>query len=463
MKRKILIVVGILVLAGLAVPVLNLILGAPVKPEYAALPTATPEAAKARDAMGPKCLMCHCENPALPFYAKLPVASSMIGTHIEAGTGIFNLEKLVAAGGKDEIALAKLEKSIELDTMPILPFMLAHWDGALTAAEKADILAWVKQVRVASFSSGLASEAFAAHPVQPIPAQWPEVLDVKKVALGNRLYHDKRLSGDDTISCASCHDLAKGGTDQAKFSTGVRKQLGGINAPTVFNAAYNVLQFWDGRAKDLADQAGGPPLNPVEMDGNWPQITGKLGGDAALTASYRDIYGTETWSSTNIQNAIAEFEKTLLTPGSALDLYLMGDKGALTAAEAEGHDLFLRHSCATCHAGESMGGRSFEKPVDAAAFYKARGRAPGKDDDGRFAFTKIEADRYKMKVPSLRNLELTFPYLHDGSTKDLKEVVVLMHGHFVPPLNRKPMSDADAEKIVAMLRKTTGTMNVRPL
>jgi cytochrome c peroxidase len=463
MKRKILIVGIAACLAGLLVPVINLFTGVPVKPAYAALPADTPEAARARDILGAKCLMCHCENPALPFYAKMPVASSLIGAHIRDGTAISDLEKLVAAGGRQEIPLAKLEQSIALDTMPILPFMLAHWNGALTAAEKSDLLAWIRKVRVETFSSGLAAPAFAAHVVQPLPAQWPTPLSEKKVALGDRLYNDKRLSGDDTVSCASCHDLAKGGTDQLKFSVGVRKQVGGINAPTVFNAAYNFVQFWDGRAKDLADQADGPPLNPVEMDGTWPQITGKLAKDADLTALYKEVYGSDTWVAANIRDAIAEFEKTLITPGSGLDLYLMGDNAALAANEAAGHDLFLRHSCATCHAGESLGGQSFEKPVDAVAFYKALGRAPVKDDYGRFNETKAEADRFKMKVPNLRNLTVTFPYLHDGSQEDLADVVRLMHDHFVPELNRHPLPDEDAAKIVALLKKTTGTLHGRPL
>jgi len=463
MKRKILILVVIAGLAGLSVPLINLAVGVPVKPAYTQLKVETPEAARAKDILGAKCLMCHCEDPALPFYAKMPVASAAIGKHILAGQLIFDAEKLVAAGGRQEVALAKLEQSTELDTMPILPYMLAHWDGALTAAEKADLLAWVRQVRAASFASGLAAPAFAAHAVQPLPAKWPAPLSEKKIALGDRLYNDKRLSGDDTVSCATCHDLAKGGTDQLKFSVGVRKQVGGINAPSVFNAAFNFVQFWDGRAKDLADQAGGPPLNSIEMDSNWPQITGKLAKDADLTSAYREVYGSDTWTAANIQDAIAEYEKTLLTPDSALDLFLKGDKAALSAEETEGYALFQRHSCATCHAGESMGGQTFEKPVDAVAFYKALGRAPGKDDFGRLNESKAEADRFKMKVPNLRNLAVTQPYLHDGSKTNIQEVVVLMRDHFVPALNRRPLPDADAAKIAAMLRKSTGTLNGRAL
>lgn len=452
------------VLAGLSLPLFNLVVGLPAKPAYMALPTDAPDAARARDILGAKCLMCHAPDPVLPFYAKLPVASSLIGAHVRAGTAIWDNERLIALGGTDQVSLAKLEQTLRLDTMPILPFMLLHWDGRLTAGEKADLLAWIARVRAQRFASGLAAAPWANEAVQPLPAAWPKPLDEKKVALGRRLYDDVRLSGDNTVSCASCHALDKGGTDQLPFSVGVRKQVGGINAPTTFNAAFNVLQFWDGRGLDLADQAGGPPLNPVEMDSNWEQITGKLAQDAALTAAYEEIFGAGVaWTADGIKDCIAEFERTLLTPDSGLDRYLKGDAAAFAPEEAEGYALFKAHSCVTCHVGVSMGGQSFEKPVDAVAYYKARGKTPGTDDFGRFNVTKVEADRYKMKVPNLRNLALTFPYLHDSATEDLEEVVRLMHTHWVPALNRRPMSEADRKKIAAMLKGNTGTLFGKPL
>lgn len=235
--RRILIMGLILSVAALSVPVANLILGVPVKADYTALPASTPSLARAKEILGAKCIMCHSEDPALPFYAKLPVASSLIGKHIVAGTAIHDIHDLIAAEGRREIDLAKLEQSIELNTMPILPFMLAHWDGALTEEEKRDLLGWIGEVRAQAFATSLASPRFAAHAVQPLPAQWHEPLSPRKVVFGEKLYNDKCLSGDDTVSCASCHDLAKGGTDQLQFSVGVRGQVGGINAPTVFNAA----------------------------------------------------------------------------------------------------------------------------------------------------------------------------------------------------------------------------------
>ena len=463
MKRTVVILVVVLLVLALAIPVINLVVPVPVPDQFRSIPTTSPAMAQVKEIFATKCAMCHMENPGLPFYARLPVASTLIERDVRKGTAIWNAAELLQKGGRDVVGLAKLEQSVELGTMPIFQYLLLHWNARLTAQERAAILAWVQEVRTQSLFRGLAATQWATFPVQPLPARWVTPLDERKVELGRRLYHDKRLSTDDTISCASCHELSKGGTDQRRFSLGVRNQEGDINAPTVFNAVFNIAQFWDGRAKDLADQAGGPPLNPIEMASSWPEIIGKLSRDAELTALYREVYGVETWEPLKIQDAIAEFEKTLITPDSPVDRYLKGDSTALTEQEARGVRLFKEHSCATCHTGESMGGQSFEKPHDPAAFYASLGRAPHKPDYGRFNVTSNESDRFKMKVPNLRNLARTFPYLHDGSQTNLKDVVRLMHDHFVPPLNRRRLSDADAEAIAAMLLKNTGTLNGQPL
>lgn len=465
MKRKQMIITACIVAAviALALPVSNLFIKLTPPAELQAIQASSSAMEQAKAIIGQKCAMCHAQNPSLPFYAKLPVASSMIERDVTAGTKTFDFVPFFAKAGADEALLAKLEQTIKLNTMPNKQFLMMHWNGALSAKEKESLLAWIQQVRAKHFATGLAAEAHAADAVQPLPDKVAEPLSAAKVALGDKLYHDKRLSGDDTLSCAGCHALDKGGTDQAQFSTGVREQLGGINAPTSFNAVYAVLQFWDGRAKDLADQAGGPPLNPIEMDSSWEQIIGKLTADTQLTAEYQAAYGDVPWSADNITHAIAEFEKTLVTPNSALDRYLKGDASALSESAQQGYALFKAHSCATCHAGKIMGGQSFEKPVDAKAFYASRKKTPEEPDFGRFNATKDEADRYKLKVPTLRNIALTYPYLHDGSTSDLKEVVRIMHSHFVPKLNRKPLSDADIDKIVEMLNSNTGTLKGKQL
>ena len=452
--KKFIIVVIVLAIAGfVGMGVLNMVVGLPVSEDYTKIECTSPEMELAKKVIGAKCLMCHSPSPELPLYAKLPGANSQIGKHVEDGTKICDLQALLAAGGKNEVMLAKLEQSINLDNMPIRAFMVMHWNCKLTAEEKAGLLAWVHQVRAEEYSTGLASAEFANASIQPLPDAWPGELNKDKVKLGDLLYHDKRLSGDDTVSCASCHDLKKGGTDNAQFSTGVRDQLGGINAPTTLNAMFNVLQFWDGRAEDLADQAGGPPLNPIEMDTNWEQVIGKLSKDADLTALHETAYGNAEWTDKTITDAIAEFEKTLITPDSGLDKYLKGDGAALTDAEKAGFALLNMHSCTTCHTGKGMGGQSFEKPVNPVAYYNHRGIEPGDAEFGRFNVTKDEDDRYKLKVPLLRNIALTAPYLHDGNISDLKEIVPIMHDYFVPELNRSPLSEDDRDNIVAVLMK----------
>lgn len=460
MKRKpIILVGGILVLVlVLGLPISNLFLKLPPTPAFVAIPAGSPAMEQARAAIGQKCLMCHAQDASPPFYAKLPIASSLIGKHVSGGTAIMDFVPFFEKQGADEVGLAKLEQSLKLGTMPMASFLAMHWNGKLSAKEKDTLLAWIQEVRAEHYATGLAAESHAADAVQPLPDRVAQTLSPQKVLLGDKLYHDKRLSGDDTLACAGCHDLDKGGTDQAQFSTGVRDQLGGINAPTSFNAVFAVLQFWDGRARDLADQAGGPPLNPIEMDGSWEQITGKLAGDSDLTALHRQVYGDNAWSADNITDAIAEFEKTLITPDSPLDLYLKGDASALNEKAQQGYALFKGHSCATCHTGKAMGGQSFEKPVDAEAYYASRKKKPGEPDFGRFNVTKKEEDRYKLKVPILRNIAITYPYLHDGFTSDLNEVVRLMHTHFVPKLNRKPLSSGDVENIVEMLNNNTGVL-----
>ncbi len=463
MKKKQMTLI-VCVLAGallLAIPVINLFSPLPATSDFEAIEAGTPAMQAAKAVIGSKCLMCHAEEPSLPYYAKWPIASGVIAKDIKAGTEMINFTDLFKKKGDNEVLLAKAEQAIVLNTMPPSNFLALHWNGSLAAKEKETLLTWTKEERAKQFAAGLADAAHANDAVQPLPSELP-VLQAK-VQLGNRLYHDVRLSGDDTISCASCHDLAKGGTDNAQFSAGVRDQLGGINAPTSFNAAFAVLQFWDGRAKDLADQAGGPPLNPIEMDTSWEQVIGKLALDETLTAEYKTVYGDDTWKAENITDAIAEFERTLITPDSPLDRYLKGDPIALSQTAQEGYDLFKAHSCATCHAGKAMGGLSFEKPVDPDAFFAARKRTPSEPDWGRFNATEDEADRYKQKVPTLRNIALTFPYLHDGSTSDLKEVVRLMHDHFVPKANRKTLSKTGIDKIVEMLENNTGTLQGKQL
>ena len=281
---------------------------------------------------------------------------------------------------------------------------------------------------------------------------------MKKAALGEKLFNDKRLSADSTLACSGCHAYEKAGTDNSRFSEGIRGQFGDINAPTVFNAVFNVRQFWDGRAADLQEQAGGPPLNPIEMGcAGWEEIVERLSADEALTAEARAIYA-DGWSGKNITDAIAEYEKTLITPNGRFDKWLRGDDAALTAEEVEGYRLFKQYRCASCHVGRSVGGQSFEYMDLKADYFADRGDSLN-SDKGLMGFTGREEDLHCFKVPNLRNVELTHPYMHDGTVATLEESVTVM-GRYLSGI---PVSDNDRRLIVAFLRTLTGEFQGKPL
>lgn len=264
------------------------------------------------------CLSCHSENPDLPFYASWPVAGNIVRSDVEKGHRQADLGAAFAALAEgrpvDEVSLAKMEKAISDGSMPVAKYYLVHWGSSITDAKKAKLLQWIHDHRVANYSNPATAPRFAGEPVQPLPDSLPT--DARKAALGEMLYNDPRLSSDNTVSCASCHGLHTGGVDNRRYSEGVNGSLGGVNAPTVFNAALNFEQFWDGRAHTLADQAGGPPLNPVEMAStSWEQIIGKLKADPKFTAMFLKVY-PGGYSGEAITEAIGEYEKTLITPDS---------------------------------------------------------------------------------------------------------------------------------------------------
>jgi cytochrome c peroxidase len=257
----------------------------------------------------------------------------------------------------------------------------------------------------------------------PIPARVE--LDARKVALGKRLFSDGQLSKDGRVSCASCHDLSHGGMDGRKVSVGVGGALGSINAPTVLNSAYNFRQFWDGRAGTLEAQIDGPIQNPAEMASDWDSIIKKLAANAAYVRAFA-IY-PDGITPTNIRDAIATFERALITPDAPFDRFLRGQESALSSEEQAGYDLFVSLGCAECHAGINLGGSSFQRfgRIGMQPFLRP-GRAVTKADLGRYSLTKNESDLYRFKVPTLRNVALTAPYFHDGSAANLREAIVTM-------------------------------------
>ncbi len=399
------------------------------------------------------CESCHTAEPVLPFYATLPVARKVVMKDVEEGYRAYDIapfmEALRSGATPRPVDVAKIEK-IALDKrMPMAKYYLMHWGSQMTSAKRNIILEWVADFRAAYYADDLLG-ARAAEPVRPIGTM--AQVDMEKVKLGFDLYHDKRLSVDNTISCASCHDLSTGGVDNHQYSHGVQDQVGGVNAPTVYNAVYNFVQFWDGRARTLADQAAGPPLNPIEMGYNsFDEIINKLSQDKALVKRFNAIYG-DGITQANITNAIEEFERTLTTPNSQFDKWLRGDDTAITAEELRGYELFKTHGCTMCHMGANLGGESYELMGLRRHYFEERGTELTVEDNGRFKETAQERDRHRFKVPGLRNVELTWPYYHDGTRHTLDEAVADMARY---------QSDVELEadevsSIVAFLRTLTG-------
>lgn len=259
-------------------------------------------------------------------------------------------------------------------------------------------------------------------PITPLPLAL--ALNQNKVELGRRLFHEAKLSGDGAISCASCHSLATGGVDRLPRSRGIGGKEGGINAPTVFNSGFDFVQFWDGRAETLEDQVDGPLQNPAEMGGTWPRAIAVLEGDSTYKAEFAAIY-QDGIQPKNVRDAIATFERSLVTPNSRFDRFLRGDQTALNENEREGYRLFKRIGCVSCHQGMNMGGNIYQKLGIMEDYFATRGHITAVDY-GRFNVTQREEDKFFFKVPSLRNVALTAPYLHDGTAKELKDVVRIM-------------------------------------
>lgn len=294
------------------------------------------------------------------------------------------------------------------------------------------------------------SEEFLNEPIRPIPLHVR--LDKRKVALGNRLFHDSLLSQDGKISCATCHSLATGGVDRKTQSLGINDTAGGINAPTVLNASLNFVQFWDGRATTLEEQISGPVTNPKEMGSNWDEILAKLNRSPDYKEQFSKIY-EEGITENSIKDSIATFERSLYTPNSRFDQYLRGDRNAITQEEKEGYAAFKQLGCTTCHQGMGVGGNMFQPFGVMGNYFSDRGNIT-KADYGRYNVTQQETDRYKFKVPSLRNVDLTAPYFHDGSATTLDEAVRVMAKYQLGI----QLDERKTGSIVKFLKTLTGEM-----
>ena len=259
---------------------------------------------------------------------------------------------------------------------------------------------------------------YALEPISPIPDKTD--YDKQKALLGYRLFTDPVLSKDNSISCLSCHDLFKsGGADKNVVSTGVKNRRGKIQSPTVLNACYNYKQFWNGRADDLSAQINGPIHDPFEMDMKDTDIEKRLNDSKKYKALFYEIYKTDSIKFSQVIDAIVEFEKALTTPNSRFDKYLKG-QGTLTKYEMSGYDLFKHIGCITCHNGVNVGGNSMQK-FGLFEEYKTAHTYPD-----LYSITKDPAYKNVFKVPTLRNISQTAPYLHDGSAKNLPTAVADM-------------------------------------
>lgn len=289
-----------------------------------------------------------------------------------------------------------------------------------------------------------AGVAWAAEPIEPVPPV--KEVNLAKAELGKKLFFDPRLSKSGFISCNSCHNLSMGGSDNLKTSIGHNWQKGPINAPTVLNSSLNFVQFWDGRAETLKEQAGGPIANPGEMAFTHDLAEDVVKSIPGYVTEFKMVFGDDKIDIERITGAIAEFEDTLVTPNSPFDQWLLGDANALTADEQAGYKLFKDSGCVACHYGVAVGGSSFQK-MGVKAEYNSKSKV-----EGRKAVTGKDEDRFNFKVPTLRNVELTYPYFHDGQAKTLTEAVDVM-GRL--QLGKK-FTDKENAKIVAFLKSLTG-------
>jgi cytochrome c peroxidase len=290
---------------------------------------------------------------------------------------------------------------------------------------------------------------------KPIPQEAPALKgnpsSPVKVKLGKMLFFDPRLSSSGLISCNSCHNLGLGGVDGLETSIGHGWQKGPRNSPTVFNAVFNIAQFWDGRAKDLQEQAMGPVQAAVEMHSTPERTVAILHSIPEMVSLFQQAFPGEADPVTfpNMARAIEVFEATLLTPNSRFDQFLRGKLDALDAQEKSGLNLFLVKGCAACHNGVNLGGNGY--------FPFGVVEKPGADvlppnDKGRFAVTQTASDEYRFKSPSLRNIALTAPYFHSGKVWDLRQAVAIMG---TAQIGAK-LNDGEIDQIVAFLQSLTG-------
>lgn len=450
MNRKVLAVVIIAIVVAFAFPLSNLVIALPESP-LADYETDDPLEADVVAILENKCTQCHSTEGQKPWYAALPPASGVIEVDIEdGGKNLDLIREFDGAGPVPEVALAKIEYSTQYGDMPPKEYLALHWNHILTQSDRDTLMEWIHRERVAHYATPGNPPEVMRETLQPLPEEHGQ--DLAKAELGDKLFHDVRLSRNNTVSCATCHDLATGGTDRLPVSLGIERQRVPVNSPTVFNAGFNIEQFWDGRAESLEDQASGPVTDPSEMDSSWEQAIGKLVDDAAFTEEFEAVY-PDGYSAANLEDAIAAFERTLLTP-SPFDAYLKGDEDALTEEQVRGYALFKEHSCVMCHAGVNIGGQSFELMGLRGDYFGDRDQEIADADYGHYNVTEDEYDRHRFKTPTLRNVALSSPYMHDGTVDTMEEAVDVMMEYMVDDV----LSTDERGAVVAFLESLTGEL-----
>lgn len=297
--------------------------------------------------------------------------------------------------------------------------------------------------------------AHGGEPITPIPdAVGP---DTDAVALGRRLFHDPRLSRGSVNACASCHRLEEGGDDGRAIAMGADGRPLDFNSPTIFNVVLNFRLNWRGNFRDLEAQNAAALLDPRLMNNDWQTLLATLRSDADYRRAFAAIYGGDIRRE-QVLDALATYQRSLVTPNARFDRYLRGEPGAITAEEEHGYQLFKAYGCIACHQGANVGGNLFQKFGIFADPFAGRDAAT-RADLGRFAVTGDEADRHVFRVPSLRNVALTAPYFHDGSAQSLDEAVEIMGRNQLG----RTLVRREVALIVGFLRTLTGERGGRPL
>ena len=403
-----------------------------------------------------KCAACHGTNPDYNGFMNF-LSFGKIRRDIEGAQRAFTItpDRAVRSELVDN---AKLDYVLRTRRMPPTAYTILHPGSKLTHNDVAIMRQYYDTKRIEK-------EIFS--PIAPAK-EVTDPIEQTRILLGHMLFFDGRLSTTNEVSCSSCHDLTKGGTDNLAKSEGVpgadgKPQLGGVNAPSVFNAETHIRQFWDGRAANLQAQAGGPPLNPVEMGyatpEDWQKIAAKLGEEPVYRHLFEKVYGEQGITEQTITDAIAAFEKTLVTPFSAFDLYLIGEKDALTEQQIAGMETFRNYGCVTCHAGTNLGGQSFEYINTDADMRDLATKDYTEGAYGLMDHSKNEAHKDMFRVPALRNVALTAPYFHTGSVDKLSDAVRIMFN----TQNSIQVTDGMVADVTAFLEAQTGRYKGKPL